>query len=64
MSKGFPTPEGRRQLLCKTPEEAREAEAGQAPDGQTISTNQWSHIGPKWREIVIVKSVGKPVEHS
>ena len=32
------------------PIEAREAEAGQAPDGLTISTNYWDHIDPKWRE--------------
>ena len=32
MSQGFATPDG-------TPTEAREAEVGQAPDGQTISTN-------------------------
>jgi hypothetical protein len=39
MSQGFTTPDGCRQQLCGTPTEAREAEAGQATDGQTISTN-------------------------
>ena len=37
MSQGFTTPDRRRQQLCRIPTEAREAEAGQAPDGQTIS---------------------------
>ena len=50
MSQGFTTPDGRRQQLCGTPTDAREVEAGQAPDEQTISTNKWDHIGPKWRE--------------
>jgi hypothetical protein len=36
---GFTTPDGPWQQICGTPREAREAEAGQAPDGQTISTN-------------------------
>ena len=50
MAQGFTTPDGCRLQLCGTPREVREAEAGQAPDGQTISTNYWDHIGPKWRE--------------
>ena len=45
MSQGFTTPDGRRQQLCGAP-----TEAGKAPDGQTISTNLWDHIGPEWRE--------------
>jgi hypothetical protein len=39
MSQGCTTPDGRRQQLCGTPTEAREAEAGQTPDGQSISIN-------------------------
>ena len=39
MPQGFTTPDGRRQQLCGIPMEAREAEAGQVPDGQAISTN-------------------------
>jgi hypothetical protein len=39
MLQGFTTPDARRQQLCGTSIEAREAEAGQAPDEQTISTN-------------------------
>ena len=41
MSQGFAIPDGRRQHLCGTPTEAREAEAGQAPDGQIVQeTNE------------------------
>ena len=39
MSQDFTTPDGRRQQLCGTPTETREADSGQEPDGQTISTN-------------------------
>ena len=46
---GFTTPDGRRQQLCGTRTEAREAEAGQAPEGQTISTNYCGERQNEWK---------------
>ena len=49
MSQGFATRDGRWKQLCGTPTEAREAETGQAPDGQTISKKL---VGPHWFKVV------------
>ena len=39
MLQGFTAPDGHRQRLCDTPTEAKEAETGEVPDGQTTSVN-------------------------